>query len=198
MKNRIWAACMALLLANISILFYVYGYSTSGEEKIAAQSISRVISAYAEPGANPISLVRAEDRCRFYAAEFCAPAQAQRHNVSTLFSRPLTLTTNDNTEAFYLKYLAARLRLIQATNEYAAFLDTTPSNDKYVRASAVFEQVAGHQVGLIVSNLNVLQDMALRDSDRVGNWVFTMGYLCNFFLIALTAFARKGTYNKGR
>jgi len=196
MKNRIWAACMALLLANISILFYVYGYATSGEEKIAAQSISRLISTYAEPQSNPVFLVRAEDRCRFYGHAYCPAAEAQRASALALFNIPITLSTKPSTEAFYEDYLAARARLIKTTDNYARFLSSHPSTDDYVTASAAFEEEAGGLIGVIVSNLYALQDIALRDSDRAGNWAFAAGYLCNFVLFVLIACARRMTQRK--
>jgi len=191
MMNKIWAACMAFILANICILFYVYGSATSGEEKVAAQQIARLISTYAEPESNPTFLVRAEDRCRFYGPSYCQIASAQRANALSLFTSPIVLTVKPTTEVFYNDYLAARARLIKATDDYATLLDSKPETRAYIVASSSFEKEAGMLIGNIVSNLYALQDSTLKEADHTGSWVFALGYLCNFVLFALVVYARR-------
>jgi hypothetical protein len=198
-KNKLWAACLALVLANLAILFYVYGNLTQGEDKIAAQNISRLISTYAEPESNPVFLVRSEDRCRFYGKLYCPMAKQQRVATMNLFTNPtqLTSTTTTVTTMYYLDYLNARSDLVEATRKYVAFLNTNPLTPQYLAASIAFEQQAGELIAAIVTNLYALQDETLRESEKSGNWGFTLGYLCNLLLIALMIFARRTTTQKG-
>jgi hypothetical protein len=190
MKNKIWAACMALVLMNISILFYVYGSTTMGDEKVAAQNISRLISTYTEPESNPMYLTRAEDRCRFYAGVYCPASKALRAKSVSLFQTPIKIKTTTQSEVYYSDYLTARARLIKATSDYTTFLDENTTNTAYITKSIAFEEEAGVLIGSIVSNLYALQDQALQDADHTGNWAFTLGYICNFLLMVLIGFSR--------
>lgn len=196
MKNKLWAACMALVLMNLAILFYVYGNVTMGEEKIAAQNIGRLISTYAEPESNPVFLVRAEDRCRFYGKTYCPWAKQQRIAIVAPFSNPIKLAQKATATSYYIDYLNARTDLINVTNDYIAFLDTEPATPEYVAASVAYEAAAGAMVGVIVANLYALQDEALRHSEKSGNWAFTLGYVCNILLIAIMIFARRTAAQK--
>lgn len=197
-KNKLWAACLVLVLANLAILFYVYGNLTQGEDKIAAQNISRVISTYAEPESNPVFLVRSEDRCRFYGKLYCPMARQQRVATMTLFTDPIQVnsTTRAANTLYYIDYLNARSDLIEATRKYVAFLNTDPLTPQYLAASIAFEQQAGELIATIVTNLYALQDETLRDSEKSGNWGFVLGYLCNLLLIALMIYARRTSLQK--
>lgn len=196
MKNKLWAACMALVLANLAILFYVYGNVTMGEEKIAAQNISRLISTYAEPESNPVFLVRAEDRCRFYGKLYCPTAKQMRIAAVSPFTNPIKLKQATTATPYYIDYMNARTDLINATEAYVAFLDTEPPTPEYLAASVAYESQAGAMVGVIVTNLYALQDESLKDSERSGNWAFTLGYVCNILLIAIMIFARRTAAQK--
>lgn len=201
MTRKIWMACMGLILANLATLYAVYGNTTMGEQKVAAQNISRLISTYAEPESNPVFIVRAEDRCRFYGEMYCSAAKSQRAAVLTMFTNPIKLSPADKDTAYYGGYLAAREQLINATRTYVGLLNTHPSNLEYLSASISFEEQAGVLVGTIVSNLYALQDAALSSAENSGSWVFIFGYLCNLALIVLVAIAAhlspKGKPKKG-
>lgn len=196
MKNRIWACFVALAVANLMVLFYVYGYSTAGDDKVSAQKISRLISTYAEPESNPVFLVRSEDRCRFYGEVYCPEAKAQRESVAGSFSAPIKLTAKPGTENTYADYLDARTRLTKVTQDYVTFLDTNPSTLVYLSASVSFEEQAGELIGAIVSNLYALQDVALQDADHSGNWAFAFGYLVNLLMIVLAVVGSRSPTRK--
>lgn len=197
MKSKLWAAIVFLAMSNLIVLGCLYSYSTVGEDKSPAQKISRVISTYAEPESNPIFLVRAEDRCRFYGHAYCASAAAQRKSITGLFTTPLQLEKTADNAVFYATYLDSRTRLIKATSDYIQFLDTTPSTEAYLFASTSFEEEAGVLVGAIVSNLYALQEDALRDSDKRGNWMYFFGFLSNVIVLALVAVcARRSPPNR--
>lgn len=197
MTRKIWMACMGLILANLATLYAVYGNTTMGEQKVAAQNISRLISTYAEPESNPVFIVRAEDRCRFYGEMYCSAAESQRAAVLSMFTNPIKLSPADKDTAYYGGYLAAREQLINATRTYVSLLNTKPSTIEYLSASISFEEQAGVLVGTIVSNLYALQDSALSSAENSGSWVFIFGYICNLMLIVLVAWlARLSTRPK--
>lgn len=191
LKTKLWAACMALVLANLAILFYVYGNVTTGEQKVAAQNINRLISTYAEPESNPVLLVRAEDRCRFYGKLYCPTAKQRRVAAVAPFTNPIQLSEEAMSSLPYIDYLNARSDLLSATAEYTAILDSEPTLPEYLAASLAYEAKAGASVGVIVANLYTLQDEALRESEKSGNLAFTLGYVCNILLIAIMVFARR-------
>lgn len=193
MKHKRWAAwALALALLNLGVLACIYSFSSIGEDRSSAQKIGRLISTYAEPEANPVFLVRAEDRCRFYSDTYCASARAQRRGITPgLYTNPIKLDVNPETALYYSSYIDARARLIRATATYVVFLDTKPDESEYLKASISFEEEAGVLVGTIVSNLYALQEEALRDTDHRGNWAYLVGFLANLLILIFVAMATR-------
>lgn len=189
MKHKRWAAwALVLALLNLGVLACIYSFSSLGEDRSSAQKIGRLISTYAEPESNPVFLVRAEDRCRFYSDSYCASARAQRRGITPgLYSNPIKLDVTPDSALFYSAYIDARARLIRATATYVVFLDTKPSDEDYLKASISFEEEAGVLVGTIVSNLYALQEEALRDTDHRANWAYVVGFLNNLLILIFVA-----------
>lgn len=186
-----------MCLANMLVLFLVWGQSSSGEDKQSAQTVAQLISAYAEPESNPLALVRAEDRCRFYGDQHCAASLAQRQNALSAFTSPTRVTQRMANDPHYNDYMAARTRLAQSTNDFASFLDNKPDEQAYLQAAASFEAEANVLLGSIVSNLYALQETTLAEGENNSTWAFTLGYVCNLILIALIVGAHWNRHTKG-
>jgi len=186
-----------MAMANMLVLFLVWGQSSTGEDKQSAQTVAQMISAYAEPESNPLTLIRAEDRCRFYGDEYCAASLAQRQNALSAFTSPSVVTLRMSQDPHYTDYLAARSRLIQATHDFASFLDDEPNEEAYLQAAASFEAEANVLLGAIVSNLYALQEITLAEGESNNTWAFTLGYVCNLILIALIVGAHSNRRTKG-
>jgi len=199
MKYKRWAAwALVLAFLNLGVLACIYSFTSIGEDRASAQKIGRLISTYAEPEANPVFLVRAEDRCRFYSEAYCASARAQRRGITPgLYTNPIKLDVSPESALFYTAYVDARARLIRATASYVVFLDTKPANPEYLKQSISFEEESGVLVGTIVSNLYALQEEALRDTDHRSNWAYVVGFLANLLVLIFVAYATRRHAPKG-
>lgn len=190
--------CIILLIANVAILFLVYGTGGSIDNKDAAQSLSRLISAYSEPNSNPQFLVRDENQCRFWGQGYCARAQAKRKAVTAAYSFNPTLPASLQSTELYQAYVEGRKALMIATTDYVAFLNTSPPTEQYIAQSKVFEEQAGVLVGQLVTYLYDMQGQTIQRQTNYTEQILMLQYLCLvvlLFFICLLRFRRGGFIN---
>lgn len=190
--------CIILLIANVAILFLVYGTGGSVDSKDAAQNLSRLISAYSEPNSNPQFLVRDENQCRFWGQGYCARAQAKRKAATAVYAYNPSLPASLQSTELYQSYVESRKALMLATQDYVTFLSTNPPNDQYIAQSKVFEEQAGILVGQLVTFLYDMQGQTIQRQTNYTEQILMAQYLCLvvlLFFVCLLRFRRGGFFN---
>lgn len=188
--RKLLDAILVLVAINVLILVGAYGTGFSVDNKDVAQSLSKLISSYAEPNSNPQFLVRDENQCRYWGQGYCARAEAKRKAIQIAASYNPVLPEVLQASPTYKNYSEVRGALTAATNEYITFLNTNPANPDFVARSKIFEESAGVLVGQLVNYLYDMQSATIARQTAYTDKVLMVQYLVLMTVLLLLCIIR--------
>jgi hypothetical protein len=194
--------CIVVIFVNVLILVGVYGTGAADNGQDTTQSLSRLISGYAEPSSNPQFLVRDENQCRFWTTTiksgYCARALAKRKAIVAAYSFTPSLPEVLKATPHYAAYVETRKALTISTNEYISFLSTNPPDAVYIDASKQFEEQTQVLVGQLIGYLYDMQSQTIAKQSGSTQAILMMQYfsmVALMFLVCFLRFRRGGVTN---